>query len=541
MLKSLITNKKIGALVLVTVLFVFFATNGGMAKSPFPIDYALYFDSEVRDAQECAMTAHRGTIVISDSVTNPAVSCPDMFSWKLFAEIIQEGFWSNWASDTQTWPKEPLPLCPAGSTGADCCTPESDRNPGYGDATTDDNYPNSLHCPYFPGDVANKMLQSVSPPRKLGKPIGAHAISLGTGGQVKLFGETFGPDPGRIIRQEVGEITVRNKEMFDYIFSNNLYNAEGLANVFTRNNTNLVTNAPYQATNPDGALTKIDLPVQAIMVKSNWLYHEFAKERGLKDDPENPYIKKYMVTEIEKDGKTVRYEGEHWLLSFHISSKDIPQWVWATFEHVHNPGRCDFTGCNDSFGHVSADAQPDNTATNFTAPKLVNDNLQHDSMIFLIGEKYSGGTITSALEKILDDLKIGIHESTDPSEPTAKDKGWRSYRLKGSQVNFTNLMGRETRLANSITEGGFAQTSSCITCHSRAAVAPAEDGNVTFPLGIFEYDLLNETGYRQSAKGIPDKDWYHQSGSVPHLKALQTDFLWGMPLFVNSLKKSDSN
>jgi hypothetical protein len=36
----------------------------------------------------------------------------------------------------------------------------------------------------------------------------------------------------------------------------------------------------------------------------------------------------------------------------HISSKDIPNWIWATFEHVGNPGRCDYTGCNDSYGEL---------------------------------------------------------------------------------------------------------------------------------------------------------------------------------------------
>ena len=28
----------------------------------------------------------------------------------------------------------------------------------------------------------------------------------------------------------------------------------------------------------------------------------------------------------------------------------LPNWHWYAFEHVNNLGRCDFTGCNDSYG-----------------------------------------------------------------------------------------------------------------------------------------------------------------------------------------------
>lgn len=55
------------------------------------------------------------------------------------------------------------------------------------------------------------------------------------------------------------------------------------------------------------------------------------------------------------------------------------------------------------------------------------------------------------------------------------------------------------------------------------------------PLGVFLYDELSEVGYPQSAKGIPDKDWFHGSGGKPRLQALQTDFIWRMPFFAKSL------
>lgn len=509
--------------------------------APNAVDFAMYFDADARDADECAMTVEDGKTIIDSAVVNPSMSCPDMFSWKLFAEVILENWWSSWASDTQTWPKEPYRLCAAGEIAPACCQPRGADNPGYGDVTTDPDYPNSLHCPFFPG--VGIVATAVAQPRRLGKPIGAHAISLGTGGLAAqlaappgaaALGRPGEPEPGRVIRQEVGEITVRNKPMFDYIFNNNLYNQNGIAAVFNRNATNLANNAPYQATNSPKALTKIDLPIPAIMIKSNWLYHEFATAVGLIDDPSAPYIKKDMITTI--GDKT--YRGEHWLVAFHISTKDIPQWVWTTFEHVNNPGRCDFTGCNDSYGFASDDARPDagNTRANFTAPHVRNDGLGQSSVIFNLGLRYTSGPISSELSTILSALGIGL-SGQQSAEPAPVDRAWLSYRLKGSQVNFTNAMGRATRLGNSITEGGFMNTSSCISCHARAAVTATGDEKkqTTVPFGVFAYDVLSEVGYQQSNFGIPDKNWYHGSGSRPVLQALQTDFMWGMPFFAKPL------
>lgn len=508
---------------------------------PSSIDFATYFDADVRDAAECSMSAASGKISIGPKVTNPAMSCPDMLSWKLFVEVTQQKWWNNWASDTQTWPKLPFKMCPNVATGADCCQPAAANNPGYGDTTTDANYPNSLHCPYFPGNQVAPSVAAIAPiPRRLGQPIGAHAIFLGQGGLaaglMSLRSRAGEPEPGRVIRQEVGEITVRNKDMFDHVFRNNLYNQQGIASVFMRNKDNLAKNAPYQAINTADSMSRIDLPVSAIMIKSNWLYEPFAKEMGLTDDPTAPYIKKEMISQaFGKD-----FKGIHWLVSFHISTKDIPQWVWTTFEHVNNPGRCDFIGCNDAYGFASSDARPSagTTMSNFTRPHLRNDGLGSSSVIFELGTRYSSGAASRELTAIFDAMSIGS-SATARAEPEPTDRAWRSYRLKGSQVSFTNAMGRATRLGNSVTEGGFMTTSSCITCHSRAAVAGTGDDNapLRLPLGVFMFDRLSEVGYTQSASGVPQSDWYHGSGSRPALQAMQTDFMWGMPFFAKPLSK----
>lgn len=486
------------------------------------------------------MSVPDGKIVIDATVVNPSMSCPDMFSWKLFVDVVPQEWWANWATDEETWPGKPYKLCADGKPGPDCCLPGASNNPGYDDP---DN--RALHCPYFPGDqkeIAELRLQ----PRKLGKPIGAHAVFLGRGGLATGFTTMLAkpgePEPGRVIRQEVGEITVRNKAMFDYIFTNDLYNGNGVAAVFDRNRDDLANHAPYHATNPAGALTKVDLPIPAIMIKSNWLYKGFAKQLNVQDVP--PHIKNNMTTRLPDPGfprdrsKDTIYEGEHWLMSFHISTKDTPQWVWTTFEHVTNPGRCDFTGCNDSYGYGSPDSKlPSDAADNFTNVHVKNDGLRVDSMIFELGEQYPGGKISAGLAAVFKAKGFGSTDQGNRKYPLATDKGWLSYRLKGSQVNFTNAMGRATRLGNSITEGGFMTTSSCIACHARASVKASGDPKSPLvpPLGVFLYDVLSEVGYRQSAMGIPDKDWYHGSGFTPSLQALQTDFIWGMPFFAQPL------
>ena len=492
-----------------------------------PLDFALYFDSDVRDAAECNTAFKDGRLVIGDAVTNPSVTCPDMFAWKLFIDITRQKWWTMWASDMETWPPKPYKLCSGGETDTDCCQPGLPNNP------------DPTHCPYFPGRALPGALEArpeLPPARLLGQPVGAHAMFFGRGGMeigLESFGKPGEPEPGRVLRQEVGEITVRNKDMFDYIYSNNLYNQQGIASIYTRNAENLARNAPYQLKNEPNAIARIDLPPSGIMIKSNWLYYQFAKDVGLKDDPSAPYIKKDMISEVNEK----EYKGEHWLLSFHISTKDVPQWMWATFEHVNNPGRCDFTGCNDSFGYESPDAnRPAGTAANFTAPHSRSDQLGQATTIFSLGEPYPSGPISTALKPLFEATGIG---TTDQKalEPTPSDKGWLSYRLKGTQVNFTNMMGRPTRLGNSVTEGGFMATSSCVSCHARASImVPAGQPDHTAPaLGVFSYDTLSEVGYTQSASGVPQKDWFHGSAVKPALRALQTDFMWGMPFFAKPL------
>lgn len=525
-------------------------------KKPTTIDTAMYFMSEVRDNEHCAMAVTDGDLIVSNKISNPAMTCPDMTSWKLFTHVIQDKFWSNWADETQNWPTEPWPLCDSNDNGnKTCCKPGAIDN-------------DKKHCPLFPGEqVAQGALLKTAPMLRIGRPSLTHHLqTLNSSAEIqqaiddikeaqvsaaeaadrkecstdvvdKLIPEAY-ESIGRVIRQTNAEITVRNKSFHDYLFQNNLYNSDGVAAVFNNNSNNQLKNAPYaaqslsaQGTTP-AKLSKIDFPADAIMIKSNWLYEGIAKKLNINESQEAPFIKQRMTTAIDftdKQGHPYKCNltGTHYLMAFHVSSKDTPNWVWTTFEHISMPGRCDITGCNDSYGYSSTDKLPAGAANNFVSPHTTSDNLAQSAIVFDLDKTYPTEKINDKLDQIFKGLGIGTAANANKDVPTIADAGWRSYRLKGSQVDFTNSMGRKTVLGNSITEAGFINGSSCITCHARAGAHINQKGGVDyFHLSVFTKNL-SDYGYGLSAHGIPNEAWFHDDNNPGTLEVLQTDFVWG--------------
>ena len=319
--------------------------------------------------------------------------------------------------------------------------------------------------------------------------------------------------------------------MLAFVRRNHLYSTNGLADVFARNSANVGTTdsnsgAPYHLVNREGTLASIEFPSDAVMIKSDWVIAKYAKDLyGITEDPAFPFIKMYIRTASDPKNPGKTEPAECWLLGFHVSSKDIPNWVWTTFEHVNNRGRCDFIGCSDSFGYASADRTCPGQARNYTAAHTTCDNLANPSWVYDLGKSYPSGPISPSLDAIFKALDIGNGPPPPPGAqmPSPRDPGWRSYRLKGSQTDFTDPTGRRTLLANSITEAGFILTSSCMTCHARAGV----NANGRSPLGVFVTEV-SEQGYLQSVSGIPQPDWYHATRQPPLLQTLQADFVWGI-------------
>ena len=553
---------KIVRFMLFTITFVSLALPALAAAEECPtdkrnqIDYAMYFLSDVRDAEQCAQSFVDGEWMTPPGLANPAMTCPDMFSWRLFVDSIRDQFWTRWADERQNWPQAPYPLCIFGGTPEEtCCEPGNPNNP-------------KGHCPEFPGDRVERM-GADRPELRIGRPSVMHQLNemvaiSSNQPEARLSAQATEDEPlkactssildklipedsesiGRIIRQTNAELTLRNRPFHDYLFENNLYNRDGVREVFVKNNTNLVEQSPYRhasrsanGANREPDLSRIELPPQAIMIKSNWLYEGLASKLGIKEDSTRPFIKKQLATIIqngdsdEKNGDSDEkclLEGTHYLVAFHISSKDIPNWVWSTFEHVDLPGRCDITGCNDSYAFRSSDRLPDGTADNYVKPHVRWDALNHGSCVYDRDKVYAPEEIKEPLATLFDQLGIGLRPSTDPKEPTAQDLAWRSYRLKGSQVEFTSSTGRANLLGNSVTEAGFMNGSSCMTCHSRAGIHVDENGrdSTFFKLGVFE-NSLSDYGYGLSVRGTPNESWFHDSSLPPKLHVLQTDFVWG--------------
>jgi hypothetical protein len=514
------------------------------SNTPDSLKWVQYFMSRPQDAPGCAMRIENGRLVAQTPITNPSLSCPDMFAWKLFAEAVKAEFWRNWAADQETWPGNgldadpgrPLPLCSTGQAAQNCCNPDAAANPGYDDPTYKAKY-----CPYFPGD--HNAATAVTPLRLGVPPSKAHTLGFAASPvfrdalkaeatQATQILEAPDPSKGRRIRQSMAEVVFRNKPFFDFVFRNDLYNTEGITKVFNANSGNIYnpptrqSGAPYRLATQSGPLSEIIFPADALMIKSDWPARERAEAMGLREDPLNPFVKMQILTPVLDDNGSILLPREHWKVAIHFSSKDIPNWVWTTFEHVNNPGRCDYTGCNDSFGYQSPDTVGSGQAHNFTRPHQVCDGLLLPSYVIEPGAAYPGGQRQPALASIFTGLGIGTGDNPTLL-PKPSDRAWLSYRLKGTQVEFTDSTGRPTHLGNNVTEAGFVTTSSCMTCHSRASSNAG--GTVPLPLGVFE-NGLTETGYLPSSNGVPNAAWYYKSGQPPTLQALQTDFVWGFLL-----------
>jgi hypothetical protein len=387
-----------------------------------------------------------------------------------------------------------------------------------------------LGCPYYPTDWTNAPALST---------ITARLVSSHNFGFLKTL------DPARILRQEEAEIVFRNRAFVKYSFEQNLYSKEGLGARFIAASNWTQANAPFR--NRDLA---ISYPSDAVMFKADFISEKLMRESGLIRDipgsnipnnPENPYITLFIDADV---GRSPDFKpGRYYLLAITAASKALPAWHWYAIEHVGNPGRCDFNGCNDSFGFTALGRSPSgkelrqnyippHTQVAFTStsrPPGGGPLQVSDEVIFDPGKTYlpkeTGEQMTPELERLFREMGIGNGKSTPSgNRPTHEDPAWKSYRLKGTQVEFVTTEGMEINVGASITEGGFVNSASCMTCHSQAG--PNATGNPGLA-GVGSQPRLNDFGYNQTVYGPPDLGWFYSYGT-PNLIALQSDFAWGM-------------
>jgi hypothetical protein len=212
----------------------------------------------------------------------------------------------------------------------------------------------------------------------------------------------------------IAEQVQRNKAQFDYIVNNNLNTQAGRAAAYANS-------------------FNVEMPLEAIAVKGDWI--------------PLPDLLRWVpqlgdIANIRKLYYTITVNSvEYALVAMHVASRQNPNWVWGTFEHEMNPGRCDAIGCSDSFGS-EIPAVPPNHA--------------------MVNTQYGACPKTKPLK----DLMTNAHLS----------QIWEHYCLKSTEVDFVAADGTPYVLGNSVIEGivgnGTIAASSCISCHSYASFGP---------------------------------------------------------------------
>jgi hypothetical protein len=210
----------------------------------------------------------------------------------------------------------------------------------------------------------------------------------------------------------------------------------------------------------DGA--SVDFPAAAKAIKARW--------RPIAPSERARY---HTISVRGADG-VVRLYG---LTALHIATKDLPQWFWATFEHVDNPSRDGSEGWQGpSRDRLACPSHP-----------------------------------------------VGCDRA--PAGIGLEGTAWQYYRLRGTMTTYTDAAGSPVVLANSEFEAGFQPTSSCMTCHARAAIAFADAQPVTLP--VFATNTAGAP--RHGFIGIPDSAWFGSpaaTGSSKPLRFMSLDFLW---------------
>jgi hypothetical protein len=216
------------------------------------------------------------------------------------------------------------------------------------------------------------------------------------------------------------------------------------------------------------AYGNVTFPWDAVEVKVDWVPMSSFKNPFKCPDP-NIYT------------ETIQFAGQnpqcYALVSVHISSKVLPDWLWATFEPRYlstNPNRCNpnlYNECYDPWGTNSK--QP-------YGPKQAPQVKQ-----------------SSALAKMMADAKL--------------NKVFNNYFLTGAQTQHVNVSGKAIPLGNSFTEfnaGVPPGQASCITCHNYAyAGYPPNDIGGPLPGWPFTGYACNQPNAKASCLPPAGNNW----------------------------------
>lgn len=233
-----------------------------------------------------------------------------------------------------------------------------------------------------------------------------------------------------------------NRVAFDYIRARELYNVEGQLRAV-------------------GDGRGVSFPNGAVEVKAKWRPIR-AEER-----------ERYHTIELRLSNGSMKLYG---LCGLHIVSKDLPQWFWATFEHVDNATLKDGDGWR----------------------------LPSRDQFACRGEAADCGRAPTG---------IGLEDTV-----------WRYYRLRGTLTSFVDAADRPLKLANSELEAGLQESSSCMTCHSRSSIGRLAGEAVRLP--IFDV-AVSDPIERRGFVGTPRAEWFlGTERGAPVFQPL--DFVWSL-------------
>lgn len=209
----------------------------------------------------------------------------------------------------------------------------------------------------------------------------------------------------------IAEEVRRNRPQFEYIKKNGLNTKAGLATAYKN-------------------ALDVQMPLDAIAVKGDWV----PVQTLLKWIPELGSVERIRTLYYTSVSDQVEYA----VVSLHVSSRQNPNWVWGTFEHQKNPGRCDDLGCYDSYGAKQPVVAPNRRAVN---------------------TQYGACAKSAPLLALMREAKLS---------PV-----WQNYCLKSTQVDYAAADGTPYALGNSVIErvvgNGTVTASSCIACHAYAS------------------------------------------------------------------------
>lgn len=224
-----------------------------------------------------------------------------------------------------------------------------------------------------------------------------------------------------VFGQDVRYQLLMNRPAFDYVVARGFYNVDGQEQAARDNKP-------------------ADFPWQSYELKTSWIWLGQDAERCAKLEG-SYYIVKAFYQTVDDDGIPTGYDiGYAALAGLHIINRSLPNWVWITFENIHN--------ATYTQARLALPIPPDVQAA----------NAAFQAALRRIGSVFANYQ--------LDGIQTTFTEPDDPTVPVL--------------------------LANSTIESAFQSQSSCSTCHALASIKPdgeyfnlvdSSGGNIAYYIG----------------------------------------------------------